>query len=1263
MLRAEATNSSTNERSNVEFFDDDTIDTVRQQIGRSLGIHPDRLFILVKVERSKDYYKNQQNWEALFNRLSFADKYVERVSFSEYQTFTRSPATSIPWEQIDRAEWMDIPDSVEQLHSNAFSEYLIFGVPEKLSFILPRKFDTLASKIQASQFPIPDSSKLFSTMYDHIEGFYCIPYDDTAEPVAHIYFPLLREGTPERLTSEETILLEQNKKKLNGLLALKSPEPTEVSIIRTHFHIPWINTDFGSAVSSRFEQIFYGLTVSKEVPCISMFTSNNEISRHKFFVKNTKEKEPFLDLNVWNSWWTNTKPSRNRPTLVLYRGKNSQHSDRVSITDIDMVISTYRPDGNTETMEELAGGVREWIQEFDSILPFISESDIQGERWKIQDISFVAKYSKKIEEYDLRRFHCISSIFDADTQASTFKLLRADTSVHGVEPLEMMIIQLMRNNSVLGLSEIAKELNISIDRARLLDQRVRVKLAEKPDLLTKSFRGIPTMRLGPNTIHFSSTNRLEKSIQYANILRYILTSDSDDVETLCPKRMETVAAKEFRVDTNDIDDAVADDYMDLIEGIGDEKSIKEEEIEEETPNEKFIVKDPRKTMYNYFNLRLQKFDGETYGDAPNEKNKYTKECNQKYQPIILSEKDLKRVEPTNYDPRRYASENEQMVIPKGVIICPEYWCMKDEIPLREDQLINEDGFQRCPMCHGKININEKQNPQDYPVKKRDKSFRYPRLTKYKSPLTGKLMPCCYSTARTGTNTATEGKYYILGETKVDIPAFRLSFVPQTIIDSLHLKETYESFRKHKLIQAPMAGYFRVGLGRPSETLPKILNVKTAIPTPSEKPEITMKCSFFATWTKMGEGDDPISKRVSGINDSFKKHELSIIQELEYTALALHCDIFRIVNSSKFECFFRIRMNTSKDKGIIILQDGDVFTILSFVRRSGNSLEFSSNIYKDPFGVNTRTELEKLQTNACMTQIPSYENAISALTEIGGEYSVIMDPFMRGQALYVPGKVILPFQASAIPDIPNHKLNGFEDAKELPTHSNVLQYLDIAKKYSLGYEWAEDMFSTSERTEIRLKSGLRIPVVPEKIEHSVNEVIESVNSVGEENMTFGEEDENLKETYQEVSYASEVFEFMLFELSKTLDDSPELKDALKNPTRQILEPPLKKWFNRATQFVDISKPTEFVSKIRTPCGQFKKNTCSGNVCGWDGKTCRIQIKKSLQKETLFHRLLSTLTDNAKIRATVTEERVTPFFSTILYMELPHELILTDLEIKA
>ena len=1269
MLRVEITEAKTKQQAFVEFFDDDTIDTVRQQIGRMLDIHPDRLLILARMERSKDYYKkNPTRWEALFNRLSLTEPIIQKRAFTEYQTFYRNPTTSIIYDAIDRSDWMEIPDIVKNIYEpdESFSEYMLFGVKEKLSYILPLEYNSeLMKNINPASYPLPEMSTLVSTLYDieNLKGFYCVPYDSDAENVQPIYFPMLRSNTPDKLSDEEIGLLAKNEKKIKGIFALKSPKPANVSIIRTRFHIPFIDTDFGSAVRARFEQIFYGLTVSKDVPCVTMYTSSDEVSRHKFFAENPKNKSPFIDLAAWNSWWNTTKPSRSRPTLILYRGKSNQFFDRISITSIDMVVSTYRPDGNTETIEELKDGIFEWIKSFDSILPFVKETDLDEERWELQDMSFIATYEDTMKEYDLRRFPCISSIFDvADIENSMFRFLRTDYSVRGISAVEMKILQLMRENPSLIPSDIAEELSISVSTARSLLAQIHVRLEKDPDILEKAFRGFPSMRFGPKTVLLSSTNRLEKSLQYANALRYILTSpDAEDIDEVCPKRLEVVESKAIAVNT-EINPALLDEYADLIGDIDIEDTKTTITEAQEEPSDVFLVKSDRKTLYNYFNARLQKFDPKTYETAHSE---YPKKCEQKHQPIILNDDDIKKLTGTPYDPRTYLDDKQLLKVedPNGLVICPEYWCIQDEIPLQENQLINTDGFQKCPKCNGKVKEKLNQNPQEYTVIKRDKAFQYPKLTKYKSPTNGRIMPCCYKTSKGDIKKEIpEDKYYILGETKIAVPALRLSFIGTDILNSLHINEKYESFGTQARIQSAMSGFFRVGLGRPSETLPSLLGLDTKLKSPLENPNVTKKCSFFTTWMNLGEGSDELERRVSGINSAYEQKELTVLQELEFVALSLQCDVFRISNANMMECFFQTRMNRSKSRGILVMQED---TVVSFVRRENTMLTYTSNIYNTPFTKKTYQELEKLRDLSCKTTIPTYDNALSVIQALGlGSHSIILDPYLRAQAIYIPKQFILPFQSTSIPETESSKIKGFENATDLPSHAEVLKYLETAKKFSEGYAWAEDMHnSKNEIVEVRLKSGLRIPIVPEA---SVGEPSEVIMSMGNENdMVFGENDKTLEKTYSEISYASEIFDFLLFELSKTLHEYSKLRELMEtNPTRKTIEAELKLWFENTTKFVNLSSPSEFISKIRTPCGQFKTDkSCSGNVCGWDGKVCRVEIRKSVSKEAIFHRLLSTLVENAKIRAIVLDERVTPFFSTILYMELPNELILTDLEIKA
>ena len=301
-------------------------------------------------------------------------------------------------------------------------------------------------------------------------------------------------------------------------------------------------------------------------------------------------------------------------------------------------------------------------------------------------------------------------------------------------------------------------------------------------------------------------------------------------------------------------------------------------------------------------------------------------------------------------------------------------------------------------------------------------------------------------------------------------------------------------------------------------------------------------------------------------------------------------------------------------------------------------------------------------------MPSYDDALGVMKELGEDWSIILDPFGRGQALYTPGSAIVPFQSTILPEVAQTKITGYSDVEELPSYDRAIEVLAIAAKSNPGYAYKEDLYNTNhEIVEVLTESGLRVPILPKEGEyHETTEVYETVKEIGETELVFGKPSEELRESQREISYSSEVFEFLIFQLSNDIaTDYKELRAVLQeaSPTRSAVQPVLQDWFEKTTQFVDIKEPTQFLSKIRTPCGQFSKDECSGNLCGWDESSgkCNIQIGNTIKKEGLFNRLLVTLLENSKIRAILLDGRATPFFSTVLYLELPHELIVTDADL--
>jgi len=1297
MLQRRVVKFDTKERFNISIFEDDMIETVRQQIGVALDTHPNRLLILAGIKLPKDYYtKDPRRWEALFNRISFNGQPIQKEQFDEYQKQYRSPALSIQFQQFDRSDWMNIPESLAKMYlpDEDFIEYRILGVEEVKSYILPLIVkNQFSSKIPSTALPIAELKNLLYTFYDlkTITDFIVRPFTEQDETVTRAYYPFLQQNTPPRLSEDTVNLLAKNNKLLNNLLDLDVVREESVSIKRSRYVITFVTTDFGSAIRTRFEQIFYGLTVSPEVPYVQFFTSKNETNRHKFYTEETKNKTPLLDTSILKSWLNATKPQRNRPTLLVYRGTSKENFDRISVTSTDIVLSTYRDRKNKQTAEELKKDLYDWLLTLDSILGFIDSEDIQLHRWVLDDMTISIKYKKAIEDdLDLRRFNCVSSIFSILDKKDTFRLLRTDHTADGISAVEIKLLQLKSQQGYLSIQDIQNELNVPTEEATQLLRQIEDKLQENPSLGTRAFRGYPALHIEPDYILFSSVANFELAIKYANMLRFVLTtSKSEELDAICPKRMETIEVKSLIEPA--FETSGTNEYNDLFADLEEEIIEEKQEVESVKTNTVSIQR-KQDTLYSYFNNRLREFDPKTFNST-----NYPKKCEQKHQPIILTDDDFERIKNTEYDPTTYLEDNQILHVtqPNGSVLCPEYWCMKDNIPLQETQLLNEGGLLKCPKCKGKVRESNDTDIREFTLIKREKGFLFPGITK-----TGNF-PCCFKKAQTKVKLTADSKeddkYYVLGETKPVLNEYRFAFLPLQLIKSLGIEENYNLIvRSGRRIPSGVSGYFRVGIGHAIDTLPQLLGLKTRnikIKAPIESISTVLKCSFISTWKRVSDTyseqisnllkditpfqkDDllrkNIAKIISGIQDAYEKKELSPIHELEYATLSMQCDVFRIyTDTNMMGCMFSSFMNRPKNRAIIILQNQENIDILSMVHVANRNFIYKSNIYDAPFNKNTQAEVERLRNLSCRTEIPSYNDALSAmpdiLTAIDAEsYSVILDPFGRGQSFYVESKLILPFKPTPLPEIGQPKIAGYKDVVNLPSYDDVRKYLIIAESFSKGYSWREDVFDSSNRkVEIVTNSGLPIPIQPVIGESGENtEVTDTIRNNGETELVFGEPSDELRTIYGDINYSSEVFEFLLFQLSKDLgtDDYFQLRDAIEFSNKKLTTNLLEKWFTKTTMFVDIENPTNFISKIRKPCGQFTKNSCKGNLCGWDGKVCKMKIKNTIIKEDLFNRLLQVITTNLKIRAAVLDSRITPFFSTILYIELPHELIMTDNELN-
>jgi hypothetical protein len=204
----------------------------------------------------------------------------------------------------------------------------------------------------------------------------------------------MRSDTPNNIENLR-VSIESSQAQLQRLLDLDTPKHETVAIVRAKWYIPLVSTEI-TAPRTRFEQIFYGLTVSPETPYIGYFTAKTETIRHKFFCPDPKEKKPLLDTSMWKGWFNNTQPQRRIPTLLLYRGTSRASFDRIAVTDRDITVDIRRDKDSKDTLDELKAAALEWMKTLDALTPFLAMTDIGESRWELSDLSVVATYPKEI---------------------------------------------------------------------------------------------------------------------------------------------------------------------------------------------------------------------------------------------------------------------------------------------------------------------------------------------------------------------------------------------------------------------------------------------------------------------------------------------------------------------------------------------------------------------------------------------------------------------------------------------------------------------------------------------------------------------------------------------------------------------------------------------------------------------------------------------------------------------------------------------------
>jgi len=1285
-------NMQTGSSTSITMFTDDTIDTVQSRIGKAVGTHPDRLRIYVNGEFEGNYYsKDSRKWENLFLRMSPEGRVVQKSL--EYYQASREPKMELA-ASYDKSAWMALDAAGE----TSFHELRLLGVPEERSWIFPLNNTDVPEHLPpASQVTI-ETKSLFKSLHPYpAKQFMVIPYSALVPKLEVLFYPRMRAGSPSVVPEDVVRSIERQTALISALTDLSVPRPSQVTISQVRWKLPLVDTDFGNAVRNRFEQIFYGTTLSSEIPVVSFFSSRSEQSRHKFFTEN-KEKTPHLDLRTWSYWWNSTKPSKNKPALVFYRGGSRASFDRITVNSTEITISCSRTPDSKLNHEELQKEVKEFLLSIDGLAAFLDPADYEDDRWVVQDMSAIIHYSTDLKEADFRRFDCLRDIYEtADQSKLVFKFLRSDQSDTGLTDNQLRILGMLKENEFTSPDDVHDQFpDLSVDECTALLQGVKQIVSDNPDIGERRYSLLPSFKFTAKEAAVTHAPDMKRVVGYISILRDILIHpDNSELDAVCPKRMETVEAEIATVPLTESSPSEDTDFLDGLLGelAGLSVSEKKEEAAPEAKKAKVVRSRGATSLSTYFLTQLRDFNPDLYStDSP-----ASKKCEKNRQPAVLRSDELARFDGdgdmAEYDPRSDGrSKYTEVKDPDGLIICPEYWCTVDRIPLKKEQLVDDT----CPVCSGKVRSNDKaiektQDVTEFPVIQRDSTSVFPGFVKYKAGSGSKQIPCCFTGSQEYKSTVASVRpndaelFYVLGDTKTRLDELRLAYVPQDVGKIAKLKLDYSTtVDAGNRIHSGNSGFFRAGVGRASDTLPKVIGGTGTVREPSENPDIVQRCSFFRSW-KMADSDDhdKIKARIASIDKAFREKELTPLEELEYSALSLNCMLYVLYvgESISTGCFMNIGAVRDVKRAVVILVNVDdprSVDYLVHVSRTSTTPVYNGNIYKKPFPTDFLGTLEGLRATACVRSIPTIDKAIAfanmTFKSRFPELKVVLDPYRRAQALFLPGTFILPFRpTSQIPTFLTEHIPGYADIPQdqYPPKPAMMDVLSHAKAAHPGYAYAHDNTDIQNNVvELITAAGLRIPVQSgDTISQDPTEITETIHDETEDKIVNAEPAEADTKLARSITYEAEIFEFLLYQLSKDIatDDYPDLRTALSHssPDIESLRPLLHAWMDDTLTFAAADNPPEFYSKMRHSCTGSPKDACTG-LCAWNGDSCKVQVKtvrKTLQKGVLANRLLSTLSSNDKIRGIVFNHRVSPFFSSVLYLEMPSEVILSDKDVSS
>lgn len=773
---------------------DDTLARIRDRVGLLLGTHPDSLYVYVRTQER--HFKEPQ-WNRLFFQLA-KDGEISVASLLTWVGNTTPPVTldttSLPELTLSVWENREVP-VLEELYDRAYAEYVPLGfLPEENVSLYP--FPVREPCGGGSVTTITPAFHWSTVWMDagYEPELWVVRVDEVASSLTAqcraLYFPFAGpSGAADTFPSAlRTQILQEDaalKRSLDLLgRPLSSKEITAQGFTRLRFKQMYNPSDR----SLSLEQMFYALTVSEEIPLLSFCRSSDEAATHKMFSISKRVTVPPDEY----ARWMRVKFPKNEPMLLLYHTTAPEGKPIGGAARIPLVRLGVTEDHLHWTVDAVASNLtffEETVKPYMKALIRHVGQIIEGLKLDFEKAEWVSssyRLAVKRETVGARisasrqagLLKCMEGLgiplTRSGEEAPSFFLYKRVSDFGMRRPEDLMILALVHEgkqpDDILqayrekyGLADageseavLGRILDIQADNFKAFGKSAVWNLLGLHEIEVQNVLSRPNFQ-----------QILERASALFRLFYAKLMTDEEEerIKAACPRPTRVVAS---RGAASEPDTMNTDDFLNALENLLDgppsadamsdlgppqpQAEEHEEGVDEGSDSDSDDEMANVGSVHNALNQRLKARDPERFlykVSKADSKRRYASACGKPNQPVIYTqaEWDALQADATTapYVDRYDKDPKKIMLDPaKGnIYVCPDYFCITDELPLLESDLAVRDGKKVCPKCGGEV-IPPKSKGLDlgkYSLLPRSDA-KFPQFVKKVNPVNGLPLPCC-----------------------------------------------------------------------------------------------------------------------------------------------------------------------------------------------------------------------------------------------------------------------------------------------------------------------------------------------------------------------------------------------------------------------------------------------------------------------------------------------------------------------------------------